>query len=303
MKRILSVLLACVLLAGCFQKTHVIRLGSAPQGGLYYEFGNAFAAFLRQDNLVLDVRITSGSRENLNLLKEGRIQSGIAQSDIIYQDSDNNRKDPVYSAVASLYAEAVHIVVRKDSDIHSMSDLRGKIAAVGEETSGTLSNAMDILHACGLSEGNMTFMYNNYDLASQDLLDHRIDAFFMTSGLRNNIINDLSKSSEIRLIPLEEDIIAKLIQDCPAYRRIVIEKDTYPGMEEDIETIGVTSVLLVRNDLDEESVYQLTDRLIRSADSLSRRLKITISPEADSLLSSIFLPLHPGAASSFREHR
>ncbi|MBR2795283.1 MAG: hypothetical protein IKE16_11615 [Solobacterium sp.] len=77
MKFRLPVFLICLLLAGCFGSPHVIRLGTAPQGGIYYAFGTIFANQLRQDNMVLDVRVTSGSRDNLRLLKENYIKTGI----------------------------------------------------------------------------------------------------------------------------------------------------------------------------------------------------------------------------------
>lgn len=296
-------MLACFLLTGCFGETHVIRLGAAPQGGLYYEFGVTFANQLRQDNLVLDVRTTSGSVENLQLLKEGRIQTGIAQSDVIYADKENNKSNPVYSAIAPLYSEAVHIVVRSESDIHSVRDLRGKIVAVGDDTSGTCVNAMDILNACGLTDRDMTLMYNNYDLASQDLMDKRIDAFFMTAGIPNNVVGDLAKNKGIRLISLDPEIIAKLTGSMPCYSTFSIGKDTYARMEEDAKTICVTSVLLARNDLSEETVYTLSKRLAGSQNALARRLRINLLSDAGGILSSISLPMHPGAAGYFREQR
>ena len=309
MKRITAVkscflaLLAGFLLAGCFGKTHVIRLGAAPQGGLYYEFGVTFANQLRQDNMVLDVRITSGSVENLQLLKEGRLQAGIAQSDVLYADAEENRKNPVYSAIAPLYSEAVHIVVRSESDIHSVQDLRGKIVAIGDETSGTCVNALDVLNACGLTDRDMTFMYNNYDLASQDLMDKRIDAFFMTAGTPNNVIGDIARNEGIRLISLEPEIIEKLCASMPCYSAFTIGKDTYARMEEDTVTVCVTSVLLVRNDLSEDAVYTLTKRLSESQDVLSQRLRIRLLRDAGGILSSISLPVHPGAAGYLREQK
>ena len=302
MKFRLPVFLLCLLFAGCFGSPHVVRLGTAPQGGIYYAFGTIFANQLRQDNMVLDVRVTSGSRDNLRLLKENYIKTGIVQSDVLYEDREENTKTPVYSAVASLYSEAVHIVVRSESDIHSLQDLKGKIVAVGEEFSGTCANALLILETAGLSDRDMRIMYTNYDLASQDLMDKRIDAFFMTSGTPNNIVGDIAKNSEIRLIPIEASVLDQLEKTMPCYTRTVITKDTYPKMEEDIETICVTSVLLARNDLPEDTVYKITSRLVASRDLFSRRLKISFTPEAGKILSSISLPLHPGAAGYFRQN-
>ena len=149
--RIIAVLSAAVLLAGCAASR--LRLGAAAAGGVYNAFGTAMSA----QNSTIEVKQTAGSAANLRLLAGGYLQLAVAQSDMAQDAYDGSgvfaheSTERSFSAVAALYEEAVQVVVRADSGITTLEELQGCTLSVGEEESGTEQNAGQVLAACGLN--------------------------------------------------------------------------------------------------------------------------------------------------------
>ena len=103
--RIIAVLSAAVLLAGCAASR--LRLGAAAAGGVYNAFGTAMAA----QNSTIEVKQTAGSAANLRLLAGGYLQLAVAQSDMAQDAYDGSgvfaheSTERSFSAVAALYEE------------------------------------------------------------------------------------------------------------------------------------------------------------------------------------------------------
>ena len=118
--RIIAVLSAAVLLAGCAASR--LRLGAAAAGGVYNAFGTAMAT----QNSTIEVKQTAGSAANLRLLAGGYLQLAVAQSDMAQDAYDGSgifsheSTERSFSAVAALYEEAVQVVVRADSGITTL---------------------------------------------------------------------------------------------------------------------------------------------------------------------------------------
>ena len=195
--RIIAVLSAAVLLAGCASSR--LRLGAAAAGGVYNAFGTAMAA----QNSTIEVKQTAGSAANLRLLAGGDLQPAVvpvysaggylqlavAQSDMAQDAYDGSgvfaheSTERSFSAVATLYEEAVQVVVRADSGITTLEELQGCTLSVGEEESGTEQNAGQVLAACGLNNRLVHTVNLNYTDAAARLADGTIDAMFVTAGL------------------------------------------------------------------------------------------------------------------------
>ena len=165
--RIIAVLSAAVLLAGCAASR--LRLGAAAAGGVYNAFGTAMSA----QNSTIEVKQTAGSAANLRLLAGGYLQLAVAQSDMAQDAYDGSgvfaheSTERSFSAVAALYEEAVQVIVRADSGITTLEELQGCTLSVGEEESGTEQNAGQVLAACGLN--NRRSARRRAGAAGQDL--------------------------------------------------------------------------------------------------------------------------------------
>ena len=258
--RIIAVLSAAVLLAGCAASR--LRLGAAAAGGVYKAFGTAMSA----QNSTIEVKQTAGSAANLRLLAGGYLQLAVAQSDMAQDAYDGSgvfaheSTERSFSAVAALYEEAVQVVVRADSGITTLEELQGCTLSVGEEESGTEQNAGQVLAACGLNNRLVHTVNLNYTDAAARLADGTIDAMFVTAGLHADALEQLAKTCAIRLLSVDGGVGARLLAAYPAYRACVIPAGTYAGQGEDVWTVSVQALLLASNALSDETVQRLTAR-------------------------------------------
>src|SRR5438046_639553 len=148
------------------QEPRCFRIGTAASGGSVFEVGGLVASAISSPadgppcgrggscgvrGLVAVAQATPGSIENLRLVNSGQLESGFAQADLAgwaYTGSNLfTEAGPLnrLRAIASLFPEAAHLVVRADSPIHALADLAGKTVAVGEPGSGSAADAAVIL--------------------------------------------------------------------------------------------------------------------------------------------------------------
>src|SRR5699024_11694108 len=96
-------------------------------------------------------------------------------------DLDGTELDHV-GWLASLYPEAAHILVRDDSDIESVDDLKGKKIAVGDAGSGTRAISDAILEAADIGESDYTPEITDFGASTDMLGDKQIDATIFVVG-------------------------------------------------------------------------------------------------------------------------
>lgn len=276
-------------------------------------------------NLVAIAQASQGSVQNVLTVGSGQLESALVQSDIAYwayrgipatPKRCGPRKNSVIRptgaallkteaplkdlrAIASLFPEAVHVVVRADSPIKSLADLKGKHVALGEPESGTLADARLILEAVGLSECDLTGEYFRLSEAATALIDGRIDAFFVVAGYPVPAITDVSTAVPIRLLPIPRE----LAQRFPAFTVDVIPAGTYPGLDNDTATVSTMALWVTRADLDDDLIYAITrslwspatQRLLAATHPAASRIRLAVA------LDRLAIPLHPGAARFYRE--
>ena len=297
-----AALLSLLVLGGCAQ-TSEIRFGTAAEGGAYYAYGSAAAEIVsREAGVQFDVKQTAGAAANIRLLSEGYLQMAIAQSDVI-ADAWNGRgafadgARTGYGAVASLYTEYCHIVVRGDSDIQTVEDLYGKVVSVGEVESGAELNAEQILQCCGLSKELLQVRNYNYVQAAQALKNGEIDAFFCTVGLPMETVSKLAEEVPLRILSLMEKQTQRLVQTYDGYVRCTIPADTYSGQTEAVNTVGVRAVLLASDKLDSQTVSKVFNALLDNTAELSAAvgMETTLSSDAP-------IPYHSGVVEYYKDN-
>lgn len=308
-KELLFLCALLVMLTGCSAKNDKIKMGAAGLGGTYRVFCDTFAdiASEGEENPVIEVKTTAGSKANIRLLSEDYIQLAVVQSDMAnnayYAVENFKDKDKYqgYGAVAGLYIEACQIVVREDSGIRSIDDLQGKKISVGEEESGTELNATQILDAYGLSDKLVEKVNLNYADAAKDLEDGKIDAFFCTAGTQTTVIEEMARQCDIRLLNIDDNGIEKLLNSYDSYTECIIPKATYKGQDEDVKTVGVKALLLASNKLSADSVKELTAMLFENKEKLQYTLPVDFSMDEKSSVEGVTIPFHKGAASYYKD--
>lgn len=308
-KRILSLVLAAVLVLGTVSTASAATFLSIATGGTtgtYYPLGGDIANLFNTvlPDVKASAQATGGSADNLRLMDAGDAELGTVQNDVAsfaYTGTDSFEGEVInsFSVITSLYAEYVQIVTRADSDIHSIADFKGKSISIGAAGSGVYTNAMHVLEAAGLTIDDIDAQYLSFSESADGLKNKQIDAAFICAGIPNAAITELSSTVGVRLISLSDEEVAKLVAAHPTYANLKLPAATY-GLEEDVNCIAITALLVGRNDLDEELVYQMTKALFEQEGIL------THAKAAEITLDSAFvgvgeLPVHPGAARYYEE--
>ena len=305
---LVTVLLAALLLTSCSPSQIVkrLRFGVAGEGGVYHAFGEQFAALENEtSNGTIELRTTAGSAANLRLLMGEYLQLAIAQADLV-QDASNQsgifadeEVERGFSAIAALYTEACQVIVRADSEIQSVEDLQGKTVSIGAEESGSEQNALQILSAYGLNDKLVDTVNLNYEDAAAQLKSGKIDAIFITVGMPSPVVTELAGACDIRLLSVDGAAARRLMQTSSAYQTVTIPAGTYPGQEEDVQTVGVKAVLLASDALSSRQVQKLTELLFTSREALEQQLGLTLDTEAEAT-EGVGVPFHAGAVAYYK---
>lgn len=279
-----------------------MKLGTSGQGGVYEAFGNALSEKLQEEeSLAVEVRNTAGSAANIRLLNDNYIQLGIAQADVVsYMDTGSVNDS--WSAVASLYTEAVQIIARDDSGIKTVADLEGKTVSIGARESGTEENAKEILAACGLNELLVKEKLLDYPDAASAIRKGTIDALFVTAGAPAHFVEELMAECGYHFVYLDSTTIERLKRTYDYYTDITIPARTYTGQNDAVQTVGVKSILLASDTLSEETVQQIMDILFDNSDDIFREAGINETLTVDSAVLGVSVPFHKAAAEWYAAH-
>ena len=293
------IIILLLSLTCCGRKTE-LHFGSGNQEGMYYAYAEQLSSLMNED-LTLRIRTTTGSAANIRLLQKGYLDAAIVQNDNLYETAEATEDTLSFSAVGGLYTESIQILVRSDSDIHSLEDLTGKTISVGDQDSGTELNARALLQLHGIPFEDLNVKYLSLSDAADELREGHIDALFYTAGAPTQGLSRLAKETSLRFLSISDEDARRMRNLYPDYVECVIPAGTYQGQTEDIHTLGVRAVLLVSNSLDDETVRKLTQYIFQNAETLRAGIVSEGSYTAAYAAESIRIPFHPGAAAYLKE--
>ncbi len=312
MKKMLSIVLVIALalsLAACggSGSASKMTMGTGGTSGTYYAFGGVLGQYIK-NNAGIDVIVvsTDGSKANIESIAAGDYQLGTVQSDVMAYAWEGTRsfestgKVDSFRVVAGLYAEAVQLITM-DPEIKSVADLKGKAVSIGAPGSGTYFNAMDVLSAAGLAETDIKPQYQSFADSTDALKDGKIDAAFIVAGAPTAAITELCTTNSASLVPIDGDIAAKLMAECPFYTSYTIPAGTYNGQAEDVTTVTVKATLIVAASASEDDVYNLTKAIFDNVDAIAAENGKGKELSVENATSGMAAPFHAGAAKYFAE--
>lgn len=304
------------------QDVQFFRIGTGASESSYFLLGGIIASAISNPpgsrscdrggscgvpGLIAVAQSTEGSVANINAIRKGELESGLAQADIAYWATLGKapfaKEKPFESlrAIANLHQDPLQVLVREDSRIQDISDLKGKRLAVGPRDSAAHIAARAVLEAYGLSEKSVRLSHLTVESAAETMREGKLDALFFI-GTRNPAIANLADDIPLRLIPLLGEKIAALRQKHSFYVVDIIPEGLYDRTLPTV-TIGVGILWVVPESLEESRVYALTEalwhtstrKLLNESGSFGQQMTL------DTAISGLSVPLHPGAARYYRE--
>ena len=290
------------------KKDYFITVATGPTSGLYYPIGGAFSNVVKNKlGFQSSAQSTGASVENINLILEGKADLAITMSDSVAQAYEGfgafEGKEPKDNlrCLMGLYPNYVQLVTTRDSGIQKFEDLKGKRVGIGAPNSGVELNARMMYEAHGMTYEDSTVDYLNYGEAIDQMKNGLIDAAFVTSGIPNATIMELGTTNEIVIIPIEGEGAKKLIEKYPFFVPEIIPKDTY-NTSSDINTVTVRNILLVRAELQDDVVYELTKGIFENIDDIKASHNTADKHiSLENALIGVDIPFHPGAERYYKE--
>ena len=302
-----AVLFAFSLVACGNSDVKKITLASGGTSGTYYGFSGAVATRLNEvlsADMKIKVTSTGASKANAQMIDTNQAQIAIIQNDVMdyaYKGTDmfaNDEPMQSFSAVASIYPEAIQIIANKS--ITSIDQLKGKRVSVGDAGSGTEFNTKQILEAYGI-DIETDIIKNNQSFADScdSLKNGTLDAAFITAGHPTVAVTELATNFDFNILPIDNTHARNLISKYGFYTQVTIEKDSYSVLTQDVPTVAVMATYIANNDLDEETVYKFTKALFDEKDNIvHQKAQLLDNKKAT---QGISIPIHKGAERYYKE--
>jgi TRAP transporter TAXI family solute receptor len=251
------------------------------------------------------VGASAGSVENAFLIERGDARIGIVQSDVAAAAVTGagmfSGTGPLghLRAVAGLFPEPVHVVVRADSELATVLDLAGRRVALGAVASGTRQTARRVLEAAGVDVDDLEVAETTSpQFALDQLARGELDAVIEVVSAPWRQLEIAMHATPLRLLPFDLETRLELGEAAHGLFPLTIPARTYPGQDAAVATVAATALLVVRDDVANPEVTNVLDLLYASAASGGAGVQATRLSKARAR-DGITIPMHPAAAQYF----
>ncbi len=291
-----------------------ISIGTGGVTGVYYPTGGAICRLVnkgrKEHGIRCAVESTGGSVYNINAIRAGELEFGVAQSDWQYHAYNGTSKfkdqGPFKDlrAVFSVHAEPFTVVARADSGIKTFADLKGKRVNIGNPGSGQRGTMEVVMEALGWTNDDFALASElKSSEQSQALCDNKIDAMVFTVGHPSGSISEATTSCDTVLVPVTGEAIDKLVAENPYYRKAVIPGGMYRGNPDDVETFGVGATFVSSTAVSDEVVYTVVKAVFDNIDAFRKLHPAFANLDPKQMAKDgLSAPIHPGAAKYYAEN-
>ncbi|MCW5587028.1 MAG: TAXI family TRAP transporter solute-binding subunit [Chromatiales bacterium] len=290
-----------------------ITIGTGGVTGVYYPTGGAICRLVnkgrKEHGVRCSVESTGGSVYNLNTIRAGELDMGVAQSDWQYHAYHGTDKfaeqgaNAELRAVFSIHPEPFTVVARADSGIKTFDDLKGKRVNIGNPGSGQRGTMEVVMAAKGWTNDDFKLVSElKAAEQSQALCDNKIDAMVYVAGHPNGSIKEATTSCDTVLVPVTGPEIDKLVAVNSYYRKAVIPGGMYTGSPDDVSTFGVAATFVSSTKTPAETVYQVVKAVFDNFDDF-RKLHPSFEhlTKEEMVREGLSAPLHDGAMKYYKE--
>jgi len=315
MKKVLSIALGLfflVSLAEAVLAAQFVSIGTGGVTGVYYPTGGAICRLVNKDRKEHGIRCsaesTGGSIYNINTIRAGELEFGVAQSDWqfhAYNGTSKFKDAGAYKklrAVFSVHPEPVTVIARDDSRVQNITDLKGKRLNIGNPGSGTRGTWEVLEEALGWSRNDLRLAAEMKSAETgQAVCDDKIDAYFWLVGHPSALTQESLASCAAHLVNVTGPAIDNLVAKNSYYRKAIIPAGMYNN-KSDIKTFGVGATFVSSSDVSDKVVYTIVKAVF---DNFAQFKKLHPAfanlKEKEMITESISAPLHNGALKYYKE--
>jgi TRAP transporter TAXI family solute receptor len=293
----------------------VFRIGTADTGGTFDTQGRAIAEVFNESRPPeerCELTRSSASIDNANRLDRGEIEFGFMASNWVPRAGRGTAPfdHPIgLRMVSPANAGPIFFVALADTPVGNIADLAGRRVVVGAEGSGMTQHVHTICDALGIPFSDFTPVYMGFPEGADALVAGEVDVQFQCP-IPNAVMTDLSERARVKVVPYHEEQIEQVLSQVSFYRRVVMRRGAFRGVDEDIPQLAVLNVLVTHERVDEDLVYAFASTLVRNAGPLARinplfegmaELYEPLRAQGPRALELEGVPLHPGAQRAYRD--
>jgi hypothetical protein len=285
-----------------------IRIGAGSTGGDFDLMARALAQTLggRPPRYRVNIVATQGGVSSLESLQRGDSDCGFSYANVAYEAFAGrlpNEPGPLkrLRGVALVQISPVYFLVKPNSPIRRVSDLRGRAVTFGTRDTASYGAALLILDAFGVDVRSLEVTDQAFVASMRRFREGAIDAVFLVAAQPSTPVTRILREGT-KLLPLQGPEIDALRERYPFLHPSLIPAETYPGQHAPLRTVGVESLLLCREDMPAEDVRGVTEGWMATFAELVKKGQL-IDGVSASLASATPIPLHAGASDYYRSRQ
>lgn len=290
-------------------KRAFLSVGTAPPGGAFFVVGGALAKVAQDHSSDLNWQVsaeaTKGTQENIRRLVAGELDMALANAAISYfavRGEGAWGKPHEIRTVMNLAPNVAMFITSKSSGVNSIADLKGKRVVIGPAGAGFDYFVKPILEAHGVKWEDMTVVHNTQAGAVDMLKDGSAAAAFLGGAVPTASITQAAASMDIMMVPFDEPVRKKLIEDYPFFSPATIPAGTYRGQDADYQGLVVGYMHLITSaKADEETVYQFTKRIYEHREDVVKQHPAGKAINPKNAARDTGTEYHPGAIRYYKE--
>lgn len=299
--------------AAMAQQAKFVTIGTGGVTGVYYAAGGAICRLVNKDRakhgLRCSVESTGGSVFNANAIRSGELDMGVVQSDVQYGAVKGEGQfkgagpSPDLRAMFSMHPEPMTVVVRKELNAQSLTDLKGKRFNIGNPGSGHRAGADELLAAFGMKTSDLGLASElKADEHGPALCDGKIDGFVFAIGHPSANIQDPTTACGAKLLSLKGDGVDKLVAARSYLAKTTVPGGTYPGNPQATDTYGVLATFVTSAKTPPDTVYAVVKQVFDNFEDFKKLHPALAHLKPQEMVKNgLSAPLHEGAARYFKE--
>lgn len=303
-RRVLVALAASLALPAAAQQ---LTFMTGPQGGVWVPLGGALKGMWEKAIPGLQIQAQPGAGiANVRGVDEAKAQIGFGNT-ITTVDGVEGRppypkKTTNVCQLANLYPQYFQVVALADAKINTVADLKGRALVVQPRGNTAELITQHILQVHGLSYGTVKASFQaSYTDAVGLMKDGHAQAFTLGTTIPASSVMDLASAREIRLIGVDDKILAAMRKINAGYSRVAIPAGTYPRQDKPVDVIGYAAHLIVACNLPEQTVYTMLKTLAANVADMAAVNKAIGGLTPKQMAEDIGVPFHPGAVRFYKE--
>ena len=307
-----AMLVCCAVIVGGVQPAladkNLVIAGSSVKG-TWYRFAGGVASLV--DKYIPGYNATAqpspGSVKNVRDLRNGEIDMGMLLPNAAYQAYMGEQTyakegaNKELRAMFNTYSFPMHIIVKGDSKVKKLTDVKGLTIGTGPPGSTSMIISKIILQEGGVRPEDVKFRSMSPSENANALADGNIDVSFILTGTMAAAVSQLMTMHEVRYVPLDPALLKKIQAKYPYMVPGKIAAGTYERVKADVPCVRMWGLMTTTTKMPEDLIYQVTKNVFEHKTELVKILNLVKEMTLESGGNNVPIPLHKGAEKYFKE--